>query len=213
MVVRRNSLLPPYLIHHGIQQGSDTRNISHIHVIRTIEMRLISTIVPTGALSETVQVLEQIFAGQQTFRAILHVELLRCNTINTTARFPVGTETSEAELRAALGSLKVIPRHLPPEAINVDALASFVTQHGYITPAISGAHLWAEWLHHPCLLGVPIVGRNQYGYITRAFSGSPSWGEFNMATSPLPSRVPLVGRDQYGYITRAFSGSPYSIPR
>ena len=29
------------------------------------------------------------------------------------------------------------------------------------------------WLHHPCLLRVPIVGRNQYGYITPVFSGSP----------------------------------------
>ena len=29
------------------------------------------------------------------------------------------------------------------------------------------------WLQHPCLLGVPTVGRNQYGYITPAFSGSP----------------------------------------
>ena len=28
-------------------------------------------------------------------------------------------------------------------------------------------------LHHPCVLGVPIVGKNQYGYITAAFSGSP----------------------------------------
>ena len=36
------------------------------------------------------------------------------------------------------------------------------------------------WLHHPCLLGVPIVGRNQYGYITPAFSGSPWRGEINM---------------------------------
>ena len=55
------------------------------------------------------------------------------------------------------------PAHEPAEAINVDAPASFVTHHGYITPAISGAHLWAEWLHHPCLLRVPIVGRNNYG--------------------------------------------------
>ena len=31
------------------------------------------------------------------------------------------------------------------------------------------------WVHHPCLLGVPIVGRNQYGY-----------------------KVPMVGRVQYG---------------
>ena len=46
-------------------------------------MRLISTVVPTGALSEKVQVLEQIFAGQQTFCTILHIELLRCNTVNT----------------------------------------------------------------------------------------------------------------------------------
>ena len=38
-------------------------------------------------------------------------------------------------------------------------------------------------LHHPCLLGVPMVGRNQYGYITPTFLGSPWWGEINLVTS------------------------------
>ena len=37
------------------------------------------------------------------------------------------------------------------------------------------------WLHHPCLLGVPMVGRDQYGYITPAFWGYSWWGEINMA--------------------------------
>ena len=82
---------------------------------------------------------------------------------------------------------------LPPKAINAHAPASFVSQHGYTTPTISGPHLWVEWQHHPCLLGVSIVGRVQYGYITLAFSGSPWWGGFNMATSPLPSQGPHVG--------------------
>ena len=120
-------------------------------------------------------------------------------------------------------------------------------QHGYITPAFSGFPWWGEinmatsplpsqgshggekstWLHHPCLLRVPMVGRNQYGYITPAFSGFPWWGEINMATSPLPSqgshggekstwlhhpcllRVPMVGRNQHGYINPAFSGFPW----
>ena len=31
----------------------------------------------------------------------------------------------------------------------------------------------STWLHYPCLLGVPMVGRNQYGYINPAFAGSP----------------------------------------
>ena len=47
------------------------------------------------------------------------------------------------------------------------------------------------WLHHPCLLGVPMVGIDRYGYITPAFLG-----------------VPMVGKDQNGYITPAFSGIP-----
>ena len=38
-------------------------------------------------------------------------------------------------------------------------------------------------LHHPCLLRVPMVGRNQYGYITPAFLGSPWWGEMNLVKS------------------------------
>ena len=29
-------------------------------------------------------------------------------------------------------------------------------RRGCLTPAVSGAHMWAEWLHHPCLLWVPI---------------------------------------------------------
>ena len=36
-------------------------------------------------------------------------------------------------------SPKVLPQHLPPKAINVDAPASFVTQHGDITAATSGS--------------------------------------------------------------------------
>ena len=39
------------------------------------------------------------------------------------------------------------------------------------------------WLHHPCLLGVPVVRRDQYGYITPAFSGLPWWGEINLVRS------------------------------
>ena len=38
-------------------------------------------------------------------------------------------------------------------------------------------------LHHPCLLGVPMVERNQYGHITPAFLGSPWWGEIDLVRS------------------------------
>ena len=38
-------------------------------------------------------------------------------------------------------------------------------------------------LHHPCLLGVPMLGRNQYGYITPTFLGSSWWGEINLVRS------------------------------
>ena len=27
-----------------------------------------------------------------------------------------------------------------------------------LTPTVSGAHMWAEWLHHPCLLGARHMG-------------------------------------------------------
>ena len=33
------------------------------------------------------------------------------------------------------------------------------------------------WLHHPCLLKVPMVEIHQYGYIAPTFLGSPWWGE------------------------------------
>ena len=35
-------------------------------------------------------------------------------------------------------------------------------------------------LHHPCLLGVPMVGTYHYGYITPAFLESPWWGKINL---------------------------------
>ena len=38
-------------------------------------------------------------------------------------------------------------------------------------------------LHHPFLLGVSMVGRNQYGYINPTFLGSPWWGEINLVRS------------------------------
>ena len=57
-------------------------------------------------------------------------------------------------------------------------------------PDFSGFTWWAyisKRLHHPCLLGVPKVGRDQNVYITAAFPGPLWWGEIQMATSPLPS--------------------------
>ena len=39
------------------------------------------------------------------------------------------------------------------------------------------------WLHHPYLLGVPMVGRDHNGCITPAFLGSPWWGELNLEKS------------------------------
>ena len=49
---------------------------------------------------------------------------------------------------------------------------------GCLTPAILGAHMWAEWLHH-LLLGVPMVGRDQYGY--RGGGGELVWAYFGKA--------------------------------
>ena len=67
-------------------------------------------------------------------------------------------------------------------------------QSGYLTPAVSGsptasergaksevAHLWANWLPHPCRIGEPLRFRagkwptsGQIGYLTPAVSGSPT---------------------------------------
>ena len=62
------------------------------------------------------------------------------------------------------------------------------------------------WLHHPCLLGVPIVGRVQYG--SPLPSRGPHSGEKSIwLHHPCLLGVPIVGRNQYGYITPALSGS------
>ena len=59
---------------------------------------------------------------------------------------------------------------------------------GYITPAFSGAHKWAEVLHNPCVLR---------GCQNRA-------AKSEVATSPLPSRGPTSG--QNCYVILAFLG-------
>ena len=51
-------------------------------------------------------------------------------------------------------------------AIHPNALPPHITPSsipGYLTPAISGAHVWADWLHHPCLLGGPQQGDKKWG--------------------------------------------------
>ena len=102
-------------------------------------------------------------------------------------------------------------------------------QYGCITPAFSGSLWWGEIdmatspmpsrgphggeesrsLHHPCLLGVQMVGRDGYGCITAAFLGSPWWEKINMATSPMPSQVPHGGERSICCVTHAVSGFPW----
>ena len=100
-------------------------------------------------------------------------------------------------------------------------------QSGYITPAVSGiptaaqrgaksevAHKWAEWLPHPCRIGVPNRCRAGGKIRTGAQVGK-------VATSPLPYRgsPPLQSggqsqkwptSGQSGYLTPAVSGIPVS---
>ena len=84
----------------------------------------------------------------------------------------------------------------------------------------------SKWLHNPCLLAIPTMGRCQYGYITPAFSGSPPRGGVNTVAKPLPSwgprngeettslynrclrGVPTMGDSQYGDTAPVFLGSP-----
>ena len=104
-------------------------------------------------------------------------------------------------------------------------------QSGYVTPAVSGiptasqqvgksevAHLWANWLRHPCRLGDP----HRFTASGKIRSG-PLVGK--VATSPLPSRgsPPLQsggGGDQKwptcgqsDYVTPAGSGMPTAAER
>ena len=96
---------------------------------------------------------------------------------------------------------------------------------GYITPAFSGTHKWADLLGNPCGLRgpqrgdkirsgyitpafseVPIVGKNQSGYITPAFSWAHKWAE--LLRNPCVQRVPRKGDElRNGYITPTFSGA------
>ena len=103
-------------------------------------------------------------------------------------------------------------------------------QIGYLTPAVSGsptaaerraksevAHLWANWLPHPCRIGDPL--RFRAGGRIRS---GPLVGK--LATSPLPYRgsppVQSGGQNQkwptcgqIGYLTPAVSGIPSAAER
>ena len=47
---------------------------------------------------------------------------------------------------------------------------------GYMTPAFSGAHKWAQWRCNPYLLGGPLKGNKmRNGYMLLAFSGPQKW--------------------------------------
>ena len=52
----------------------------------------------------------------------------------------------------------------------------------YFTPASSGARMWPNGLHHPCLLRGPACG--QMGYITRAVPGVPKRGDKMAGVGP-----------------------------
>ena len=71
----------------------------------------------------------------------------------------LGGYVCPARTRRAPGNqinvLAIYPNALPP---NITPASS----PGYLTAAVSGAHVWAEWLHHPCLLGGPQHGDNKW---------------------------------------------------
>ena len=103
-------------------------------------------------------------------------------------------------------------------------------QIGYLTPAVSGsptasergaksevAHLWANWLPHPCRIGEPhrfraggkIRSGPQVGKL--ATSPLPYWGAPPLQTGGQNQKWPTCG--QIGYLTPAVSGSPTASER
>ena len=124
-------------------------------------------------------------------------------------------------------------------------------QIGYLTPAVSRipaasergaksevAHKWANWLPHPCRIGIPSGGQNpkwptsgQIGYLTPAVSGIPAASERGAKSEvahkwanwlPHPCRIgiPSGGQNQkwptsgqIGYLTPAVSGIPAALAR
>ena len=67
-------------------------------------------------------------------------------------------------IRARLPGAPDIQIHVPathPNALPPDIAPS--SSPGYPTPAVSGAHVGAEWLHPPCLLGGPQHGDKKLG--------------------------------------------------
>ena len=60
--------------------------------------------------------------------------------------------------RVALGSPKYFLDNCPQKRTAHVLRVPLSINSGCLTPAISGAQMWAEWLHHRCLLGGPHMG-------------------------------------------------------
>ena len=80
-------------------------------------------------------------------------------------------------------------------------------RNGYLTPAFSGAHKWAELLRNPGVLGVPNKSdKIRIGYLTSAFSGAHKWEE--LLRNPCIIRFPKRGdKIIIGYLTPTLSGA------
>ena len=141
-------------------------------------------------------------------------------------RFGAGGKITSGPLMGKMATSPLPSRGSPPlQSVGQNQKWPTCGQNGYVTPAVSGiptaaergaksevAHLWANWLRHPCRLGDPSRCRAG-GKIT----SGPLVGK--MATSPLPSRgsQPLQSGGQHqkwptcgqnGYVTPAVSGMP-----
>ena len=60
--------------------------------------------------------------------------------------------------RVALGSPKYFLDNCPQKRTAHVLRVPLSVNSGCLTPTISGAQMWAEWLHHRCLLGGPHMG-------------------------------------------------------
>ena len=79
----------------------------------------------------------------------------------------------------------VHPNALPP---NITPSSS----PGYLTPAVLGAHVWAQWLHHPCLLGGPQHGDKKGG--KRGTTGGKFGDHFAQRANVLARRATGLSR-------------------
>ena len=115
------------------------------------------------------------------------MKLLTCNSDRLGHPYNVYQETAQGR-RASLHICRVCP--------------NMRRRTGYLTLAVSGAHVWADWLCHPCRLGGPCVGGLATSPLPQCQQHRPSLGDAAWLAGEADQVQGLQGQLAFGGATR-----------